>query len=106
MITYDKNGNCTKCGLPGSGFVSDGVCHCEMAEEREPVYWLSPVKERDDFGDSITDEIIDGKTSFGPWALMTPKSWRDFSGTNGKLGLGLGQRYKKQANSRWLKVEG
>lgn len=26
--TYDKNGNCVDCGLPGNGFVSDGVCDC------------------------------------------------------------------------------
>lgn len=34
MVTYDKNGNCTKCGMPGSGFVSDGVCMCLEEEER------------------------------------------------------------------------
>jgi hypothetical protein len=27
-LTYDKRGNCTRCGLPGSGFVEDGVCMC------------------------------------------------------------------------------
>jgi hypothetical protein len=27
-LTYDKRGNCTRCGLPGSGFVEDGVCTC------------------------------------------------------------------------------
>lgn len=26
-ITYDKNGNCTFCGMPGNGFVPD-VCMC------------------------------------------------------------------------------
>lgn len=34
--TYDKDGNCTRCGLPGNGFVADGVCMCrEIDEDRE-----------------------------------------------------------------------
>jgi hypothetical protein len=72
----------------------------------DKVYWLSPVGPADDFGDTITDEIIDGRTTYGPWALMTPKSFAKYNGTSGRLGLGLGQRYKKQSDGRWLKVEG
>lgn len=72
----------------------------------EPVYWLSPLKEMDDFDNLITDEIIDGKTRYGPWAIMTPMGWHEHSGTGGRLGTGLGQRYKKQSDGRWLKVEG
>lgn len=34
MVTYDKNGLCTKCGFPSSGFVEDGVCECCEEEER------------------------------------------------------------------------
>jgi len=74
-----------------------------MANDNK-VYWLSPVGEKDDFGSPIADEIIDGKTAMGPWALMTPKSFR-LHGV-GKLGLGLGQRYVKQDDGKWLKVEG
>lgn len=70
------------------------------------VYWLSPVGKNDDFGDPITDEIIDGKSSMGPWGLMTAASWARHSGTGGRLGTGLGQRFKKQSDGRWLKVEG
>lgn len=34
LIEYDVNGNCTFCGLPGTGFVEDGVCQClEWADE-------------------------------------------------------------------------
>jgi hypothetical protein len=33
MITYDKNGNCTRCGLPGTGFVEDGICDCWTDED-------------------------------------------------------------------------
>jgi hypothetical protein len=69
-------------------------------------YWLSPVNPNDDFGDPVEDVIIDGKTSYGPWALMTPKSWDRYSGTGGKLGLGLGQKYQKQSDGKWLKIEG
>ena len=70
------------------------------------VYWLSPVGEKDDFGSPVENEIIDGKTTYGPWAMMTPTSWEQHGGTGGRLGLGLGQRYEKQADGRWLKVEG
>jgi hypothetical protein len=70
----------------------------------EPVYWLSPVGEKDDFGDKVRSVIIDGKTKHGPWALMTPLSW-DLHGI-GQLGLGCGQKYEKQIDGKWLKVEG
>lgn len=71
---------------------------------KQPVYWSSPVGAADDFDDPITDTIIDGATRMGPWALMTPTSFAVF-GIN-RLGLGLGQKYRKQADGRWLKVEG
>ena len=72
----------------------------------EPVYWLSPVGKEDDFNSRIGDTIIDGKSKYGPWGLMTPASWASYSGTGGRLGLGLGQKYKKQSNGKWLKIEG
>lgn len=73
----------------------------------EKVYWVSPVGAVDDFGATITDEIIDGRTHHrGMWALMTPASWAENTGTGGRLGTGLGQRYKKQPDGKWLKVEG
>ena len=71
---------------------------------KEAKYWLSPVGKTDDFGDKIDDEIIDGATKQGPWALMTSKSWGNHG--KGKLGTGYGQRYKKQKDGKWLKVEG
>jgi len=71
----------------------------------KPVYWVSPVGGFDDFDSPIRDEIIDGRTTLGgQWALMTPQSWRKWG--VGKLGLGLGQRYERQADGKWLKVEG
>lgn len=70
------------------------------------VYWCSPLGVKDDFGDRYTDQMIDGRTSLGPWANMTPASWAKHGGTGGRFGPGLGQRYEKQSDGRWLKVEG
>ena len=67
-------------------------------------YWLGSVGKVDDFEDSISDEIIDCKTIYGPWALMTPKSFEKCG--VGRLGTGYGQRYKKQSDGKWLKIEG
>ena len=67
------------------------------------VVWCGPVPQEDDFGFPVIDEFIDGKTIMGPWAIMCPHS----HAMNG-VGLctGLGQRYEKQDDGRWLKVEG
>jgi hypothetical protein len=67
-------------------------------------FWVGDVAEKDDFGDPIKDEFIDGRTKSGQWCIMTMKSWRRHS--LGNLGLGWGQRYRKIANGQWLKVEG
>lgn len=67
-------------------------------------YWMSPVGDVDDVGDKIEDVIIDGRTIHGPWALMTPRSWRKIG--VGKLGTGYGQKYERQSDGKWLKVEG
>jgi hypothetical protein len=67
-------------------------------------YWLSPVGAQDDFGDRVAGVIIDGKTKHGSWALMTPHSW-SLHGI-GQLGIGLGQRFERQTDGKWLKVEG
>lgn len=72
---------------------------------KQPVYWLSPVGERDDFGRPVSDEIIDACTKNGMWGLMTPASFA-IHGRFRTFGTGMGQRYKKQADGRWLKVEG
>lgn len=66
-------------------------------------YWLSPVNATDDFGAEIDDTIYDGATTMGPWALMAPKSFRRYGRG---VGTGVGQRYNKQPDGKWLKVEG
>ncbi len=52
---------------------------------------------------AITDRFIDGKTIYGPWAIMHPDSHQD-SGCG--LGMGKGQLYAKQDDGRWMKIEG
>lgn len=68
------------------------------------VYWIGEVPEVDDFGMKIKNQFVDGKTTSGPWGIMTPDSFSFFG--VGKLGPGLGQRYLKQTDGKWMKVEG
>ena len=67
-------------------------------------YWLSPLGELDDFGVPYGNVMYDAATTQGPWANMSQSSWRRYG--RGKLGLGYGQKYEKQSNGRWMKVEG
>lgn len=71
---------------------------------KRAVYWTGMLKEVDDYGDRYKGVMIDGKTMEGPWANMTERSWRGHG--CGRLGTGFGQKYKKQADGRWLKIEG
>jgi hypothetical protein len=66
-------------------------------------YWIGTIGEKDDFNCPILNEFVDGKTRHGPWAIMAPASYKIYGMG---LGLGRGQRYKKQENGKWLKVEG
>ena len=89
--------------LDGQGALSIGAVMKEKVKAKR--YWMGDVGQYDDFGRVIEDEFIDGVTFGGPWAIMTPQSWR-MNGQGTKLGTGLGQRYQKQADGKWLKVEG
>jgi hypothetical protein len=67
------------------------------------IYWLGNVPQFDDFGSLVITQFVAGKTSSGLWALMSLLSFR----THGVgIGPGLGQRYVKQQDGRWLKMEG
>jgi hypothetical protein len=66
-------------------------------------YWMGPVPKVDDFGIEIEGEFIDGATYAGPWAIMTPDSHSIYGRG---IGQGRGQRYRRQVDGRWLKVEG
>jgi hypothetical protein len=70
----------------------------------KPRYWIGDVPKQDDFGKTIDNEFIDGATRQGPWAIMTPMSWKVMG--VGLLGQGRGQKYQKQKDGRWLKIEG
>ena len=73
----------------------------------QPVYWSGKVPSRDDFGGLITDTFVDGKTYQGPWGIMNMENWYKHSiSRDHAFGLGLGQRYVRQEDGRWLKVEG
>lgn len=68
-------------------------------------YWMSPAPERCDLNPShvIKDGFVDGKTKMGPWANMCAACAKRY-GVG--LGTGRGQRYERQADGRFMKVEG
>lgn len=55
-------------------------------------FWSGPVPSEDDFGNPIKDYFIDGKTTLGPWAIMSPVS---FIKVGEGIGKGVGQAYRK-----------
>ena len=63
---------------------------------------------QDDFGQPFTGKegevVYDAKTKGGPWAMMTETSFQMFG--HGRLGLGLGQKYVRNAAGELHKVEG
>lgn len=75
----------------------------------EPVYWMGEVPKQCQLsGRAITTTFVDGRvpplsSRVGSWACMHPVYFRQLGG---KLGLGMGQRYERQPDGRWLKVEG
>ena len=71
--------------------------------------YLSAEKaQKDDFGVHFTNKegefVYDAKTKMGPWAMMTEQSFLMYG--RGRLGLGLGQKYRRNAEGHLLKVEG
>lgn len=66
-VYYDRNGNCTTCGLPGSGFVADGVCHCLDEDDTPEVVIIGTIREDDDSGESFTNHTL----------LRVPAEWSD-----------------------------
>jgi len=65
--------------------------------------WIGRVPCFDDFGEPVTDKFIDGKTKFGPWAIMAPASY-NVHGVG--IGLGMGQVYVKDyPTSVWYKLK-
>lgn len=77
---------------------------------KKQLKWVGPVRKKDDFGDKIVDEFIDGRTCgrLGGWAIMTPLNWMLYG--CGTFGTGFGQRYRRHVDAKgyeeWIKVEG
>ncbi len=72
--------------------------------DKKKVYWLSEVPaECQIIGAPIKDSFVDGKIKGSGWALMHPTT-HEIYGVG--LGTGRGQKYVKQTDGRWLKVEG
>jgi hypothetical protein len=59
---------------------------------------------KDDWGSPITTAFIDGRTIWGPWAIFTPRHWALY-GLAQPLGTGVGQRYNKNPDGRWIKQD-
>lgn len=73
----------------------------------QPKYWIGRIRDTDDFGVPIENIFYDAKTIRGPWAIMAPASFERHRITrDGSLGTGLGQRYERQPDGRWLKTGG
>lgn len=68
------------------------------------VFWAGKPAE-DDFGVAIQEVFYDARTTLGPWAIMAPSSWEQYR-VSEKLGTGIGQKYRKQDDGRFLKVDG
>lgn len=71
-----------------------------MAEKK----WIGGVPaECDICKDDIVDAFYDAKSRMGVWGNMCPLC---FNRVGLGLGTGLGQKYEKQADGRWLKTGG
>jgi hypothetical protein len=67
-------------------------------------YWQGATPKHCDICKSPIDNVfIDGAIITGAWANMDEKCYNVFGRG---LGTGLGQKYEKQVDGRWLKVEG
>jgi len=72
---------------------------------KTPVYWRSPVPDTCQLSDrKITTKFVDGRVpGRSSWACMHPDYYLSGGGT---FGTGRGQLYQKQADGRWLKING
>lgn len=66
------------------------------------VYWCGEVPTKDDFDNPITDVFYDGRTLGGHWALMNDYSFKMYGIATD---TGVGQKYEKQEDGRWLKTQ-
>lgn len=65
--------------------------------------WIGEVLNCDLCHGSFGNVMYDCKTRYGAWGNLCHYCWM----AEGKpLGLGRGQKYKKQSDGSWLKVDG
>jgi hypothetical protein len=70
----------------------------------EDKYWMGPVPKQCDICQRpITDTFVDGAIKLGPWGVM---GLCCFEKWGRGLGTGRGQKYVKQENGHFKKVEG
>ena len=77
--------------------------------EKQKVYWVGDVDDCDGCQRPLKDQhsISDIRSNRGSWGLFCDQCVPFWSANPyDHYGLGLGQRYVKQADGRWLKVEG
>lgn len=69
------------------------------------VYWLSGLTCCDHCNASFEklDTMYDAATVFGPWGNLCEGC---FASIGKGLGIGNGQKYAKQADGKWLCIEG
>ena len=68
-------------------------------------YWQSSIPANCDLSPNheLNGTFIDGRTTAGPWGIMCVVCHARY-GVG--LGTGCGQKYQRQADERYLKVEG
>lgn len=67
-------------------------------------YWIGPAVHCDICKNPFERVMYDIKTNSGPWGLLCTPCMK--AHTNGQLGTGMGQRYHKTDDGKWLKVAG
>jgi hypothetical protein len=73
-------------------------------EGRPALYWHGPAPNACDCcGIGIHSVFVDGATDRGQWGNLHP-TCHERIGRG--LGAGRGQRYEKQVDGRWLRMEG
>jgi hypothetical protein len=74
-----------------------------MSTEKKPRYWAGKITTCDVCEGTVSTMFVDGRMTAGPWANMCRVC---FVNHGVGLGTGRGQKYVKQADGKWLKVEG
>ncbi len=67
------------------------------------IFWCGPIDKCQLTGDELGDTMYDARLPSGQWGNIGQRAFEE----NGcRLGTGLGQKYKRQEDGRWLLVEG